>query len=431
MKKIVILLAALALLGSGAFGKPLRNLKVTVGAAGVERTGAIASLDITAWDIPTGQTVAVVDAANNTKAVSQIETCGGKTILYWLVDGMLAADAARDYVINPVAPAPEHTPLMGVTVQPRTNNLILTENGQTVLQYNVAMPRLPHGVGNEFARNGYIHPAWSPAGNVLTNANPADHAHHYGIWNPWTMIEYDGKVYDLWNIGGMTGTVRHDTLYTVQSGDLFADARVGLQHVIFQEQRPQVINTVNSIIRITPKEHINIMDEVIDMRVWNDGQPGYLWDFISDLIPATDLPVLLKAYRYAGFGWRATADWTKENTVMMTSEGLSRQQIDGTNGRWIYVTGMSPKGKSGILFMGFPANQNFPEPLRIWDENQNSGRGDAFINFAPTKNVDWTLEPGKTYQLRYRMLMYDGEMTPEKAEAIWKNFATPVTVSVK
>jgi hypothetical protein len=156
-----------------------------------------------------------------------------------------------------------------------------------------------------------------------------------------------------------------------------------------------------------------------------------MWDFASDLIPATDLPVLLKAYRYAGFGWRGTPDWTKENAIMISSEGLTRQQIDGTNARWIYVTGMSLKGKSGILFLGYPTNQNFPEPLRIWNEEQNYGRGDTFVNFAPTKNVDWTLEPGNTYHLQYRMLMYDGEMTSEKAEAIWKNYAMPVTVTVK
>ncbi len=430
MKKIAILLAALVLAGSGVYAKPLRNLKVTVSAAGVARDGAIASLDISVWEIPAGQT-ARVTAADGSVAVSQVEVCDGKTIVWWRMDGTMTADASRDYTITTAPVAADHTPLMDITVQPRTGNLIITEGGKNVLQYNIALPRLPHGVGREFARNGYIHPAWSPAGNVLTNANPADHAHHYGFWNPWTMIEYDGKTYDLWNIGGMTGTVRYDQTYGTQSGDLYADITVGHRHVIFQEQREQVINTPQQIIRITPKEEVNIMDEVLDMRVWNDGDAGYLWDFVSDLIPATDLPVLLKAYRYAGFGWRATPDWTKENTVMMTSEGLGRQQIDGTNARWIYVTGMSPLGKSGILFLGAPDNQNFPEPLRIWNEEQNGGRGDSFVNFAPTKNVDWSLEPGRKYRLRYRMLMYDGEMTSGKAEAIWKNFATPVTVTIK
>jgi hypothetical protein len=115
---------------------------------------------------------------------------------------------------------------------------------------------------------------------------------------------------------------------------------------------------------------------------------------------------------------------------MMTSEGKSRQEIDGTNARWVYATGMSPKGRSGILLMASPKNHNFPEPLRIWDENQNGGRGDVFINFAPTKNEDWILEPGKRYDFRYRMFVFDGDITPDKAEAIWKDYANPVKVSV-
>ncbi len=123
------------------------------------------------------------------------------------------------------------------------------------------------------------------------------------------------------------------------------------------------------------------------------------------------------------------ADLNMED-VIKTSEGLDWPEIDGTNARWIYVTGMSPKGRSGLLFMGCPENQNYPEPLRIWNPNTN-GRGDTFINFAPTKNEDWCLEPGRVYRLRYRVLMFDGDITPERAEAIWQDFANPVKVTLK
>jgi len=183
------------------------------------------------------------------------------------------------------------------------------------------------------------------------------------------------------------------------------------------------------IMRFTPKIEKIIMDELQYIRVWNIDEGAFLWDLDFSLYPSTDLPVILKEYRYAGFGWRATPDWTKENCRMTTSEGKTRQEIDGTNARWIFVTGISPKGKSGILFMASPQNHNFPEPLRIWDENQNGGRGDAFINFAPTKNEDWILEPGKEYDFRYRMYVFDGDITPAKAEAIWNDYATPVKVT--
>jgi hypothetical protein len=80
--------------------------------------------------------------------------------------------------------------------------------------------------------------------------------------------------------------------------------------------------------------------------------------------------------------------------------------------------------------MACPQNHNFPEPLRIWDQDQNGGRGDAFINFAPTKNEDWILEPGNEYKFRYRLFVFDGDITSAKAEAIWNDYATPVKVSV-
>ncbi|MDD4590989.1 MAG: PmoA family protein, partial [Parabacteroides sp.] len=65
------------------------------------------------------------------------------------------------------------------------------------------------------------------------------------------------------------------------------------------------------------------------------------------------------------------------------------------------------------------------------DENANGGRGDVFVNFAPTKNKDWELQPNKKYKLRYRIFMYDGEMTKELADRLWNDYAYPPQVIVK
>src|SRR5690606_42107088 len=43
-----------------------------------------------------------------------------------------------------------------------------------------------------YGRSGFIHPLWSPKGQVLTRVQPEDHYHHYGIWNPWTQLNYEG-----------------------------------------------------------------------------------------------------------------------------------------------------------------------------------------------------------------------------------------------
>jgi hypothetical protein len=54
-----------------------------------------------------------------------------------------------------------------------------------------------------------------------------------------------------------------------------------------------------------------------------------------------------------------------------------------------------------------------------------------FGMFAPTKNKDWMLEPGKTYVLRYRFIVFSGRFSKEKAESAWNYYGTPAYVTVK
>ena len=292
--------------------------------------------------------------------------------------------------------------------------LIVKKGDKSILQYYHKAADLPEGLNETYSRSGFIHPAWSPAGNVLTNIQPADHRHHYGFWNPWTRVVYDNTTYDLWNIGDGQGTVQFNEMISITEGAVYAGFTAKHDHIIIKEGKRSVI-----------------MEELWKIKAWSAAESGreyFMWDFKSELTPSTLLPVLLQAYRYAGFGFRATDVWTKENCIMYTSEGKSRQEIDGTNARWIYLTGEIGNGKSGLLIMAYPENRKYPEPLRIWDENANNGRGDAFINFAPTKNDDWQLEPGSSYTLKYRVATYDGEMTPETAERMWNDFANPPAI---
>jgi len=95
------------------------------------------------------------------------------------------------------------------------------------------------------------------------------------------------------------------------------------------------------------------------------------------------------------------------------------------------VYGETGEGLSGILFMGHPENRDFPEPMRIWPESENRGRGDVFFNFCPVKEKDWELLPGRTYILRYRMLVYEGSVSTETAERLWNDFAHPPETKIE
>lgn len=298
-------------------------------------------------------------------------------------------------------------------IKKEKGQLAIYINGTKILGYQMAMTGVPEGVNPAYDRSGYIHPLNTPSGKRLTRIQPKDHYHHYGIWSPWTHVEYNGDTLDFWNLNQKQGTVRFaDLIYSV-SGPVFSEYQVLQEHVVLKGGKNEVALRETQTVRLTPVD-----------------DHSYLADFAINYNCATEIPFKILEYRYAGFGWRTTEEWDNQNSLVLTSEGKSRKDADGSTARWCIVQGKLGSGKGGAVMLSHPQNFNHPEPLRIWPENQY-GRGDMFANFAPTKTKDWTLEPGKNYTLRYRMLVFDGEMNAEKAEAAWQAFARPIEITVK
>ena len=158
-----------------------------------------------------------------------------------------------------------------------------------------------------------------------------------------------------------------------------------------------------------------------------DKEDYYIVDITSDLNCASESPFKILEYRYAGLGWRATEKWNKNNSEVLTSEGKNRQEADGSTGKWFIVQGALDNDYGGAVMMSYPAYYNHPEPMRIWPDNSNQV-GEMFAMFAPTKNKDWLLIPGKTYTLKYRLVVFNGHFTKEKAESAWEYYAMPPNV---
>lgn len=264
----------------------------------------------------------------------------------------------------------------------------------------------PEGVDPAYGRSGFVHPLRSPGGQVLTRIQPADHYHHYGIWNPWTHVRYDGRDYDLWNLGDRKGTVRFAGFVSREAGEERAELVVRHEHVAF----------------LAPGTERVILDEVQTIRVHRPTGDSYRMDLVIELTPATDRPVELLEHRYGGFGWRATEAWHAGNSEILASEGQDRSNADNSTGRWFLAQGEVDGKWAGAVVMSHPSNFNHPEPLRIWPAEQE-GPGEVFATFAPTRNTDWILEPGQTYTRVYRFLVYDGRLGREAAESAWQEFA--------
>ncbi len=334
---------------------------------------------------------------------------GATRTLHWLITSAKLKSKKLSYEL-----------VVGKNISSSTINVIsrngaLTFNAasQNFLRYQFQTVYPPAGQDSNYKRSAFIHPLWTPHGQVLTTIQPKDHYHHYGIWNPWTHTVFEKDTVDFWNIKGHQGTVRFARFISQTNGPVFSEFEALHEHVVFKKDGTEKI----------------ALNELQTVRVYNPlGEKDYyIVDITSQLSCATESPLLIVAYRYGGFGWRATEEWTKENCEVFTSEGKNRKNTDGTKAKWIAVQGKLSDDYGGLVMLSYPANYNHPEPLRIWDENANGGRGDMFANFATTKDKDWLLEAGKTYTLKYRLIVYNGKMTMEKAESAWQGFAmTPL-----
>ena len=300
-----------------------------------------------------------------------------------------------------------------IKIAENEGQLEIYQNERKIIGYQMAIKGVPKGVSENYQRSGYLHPVNTPRGKRLTRIQPEDHYHHYGIWNPWTHTLFEGDTLDFWNLYKKQGTVRFAEMLKKNTGPVFSEFEVLHEHIVLKNDADKLA-----------------LNEIQNIKVFPLNQSQYLMDITIQYECATDQPFKIIQYRYGGFGWRTTEEWDNQNSRVLSSEGNTRKNADGSTARWCIVDGKLNDGHGGALMLSHPENYNHPEPLRVWPEDQY-GRGDLFVNFATTKTTDWTFEPGKTYTLKYQLIVYDGKMEVASAEQAWNQFAKPLQYQLK
>lgn len=371
------------------------------------------SLDLEGISIPQPHTVRLYRIDGEKKIPLACQTELGRSARLWFVPDRTIPQGQRIKLELEIAAAePSAGPLTAAVDE---TTITLRHNDTPILSYYHAMHPVPEGVDPIFRRSGFIHPMYTPDGLVVTRIQPRDHYHHYGIWNPWTVTKIEGREVDFWNLAKGQGTVRFAGLLSTVSGPVYAGFKVRQEHVMFTGEET------------TEKTAINEVWDVRAAAMTLEGRTVWAVDMTTTLSNALNSDIELSAYRYGGgLGFRATDDWNKDNLVVLTSEGKTRNDADGTRARWADIrgAGRNKTGTAGVLFLSHVANREHPEPMRVWPES-GGPNGMMFFEFCPIRHNPWMLKPNNDYVLRYRMLIYDGTINPETAEVLWKNFAQP------
>jgi hypothetical protein len=284
-----------------------------------------------------------------------------------------------------------------------TSALHIKANGRPVVDF-VLRPQAPSAnIRTSFLRAGYLHPVFTPKGQIVTDDYPDDHPHQHGVFFAWTRTEFEGRHPDFWNMGDATGAVELEKIEEVRSGSERATFKARLRHVdLSGPQRKTALN------------------EVWDVSVYGavPGMSRYaMFDIVSTQECASTSPLILPDYRYGGIGIRGHRNWrTKANVSFLTSEGKDRIAGDDTPARWCSMGGLVEGQPAGIAALGHPSNFRAPQPLRIHPD-------DPYFNFSPSKRGQWEITPGKPYVSRYRFVAYDGEVSAAELNRLWDDYA--------
>jgi hypothetical protein len=398
---IVVLLAPAALAGADPTHFPF---KLAVKAGGDERVDARAY-----FKLP--------ESLANEKQIRLVEV-GGKQVpaqlddsgrLWWIVRGKFAAGDSRSYQVEAGSGQTE-----AITLVDSGKSLEVRAADRALLRYNKAHVEPPEGVDERYGRSAHLHPVFSPGGAIVTDELPPDHYHQSGIFLAYTRSRFEGRNVDFWNLAGGKGRVRFKSLKAATSGPLYGEFVTEHEHVDLTAESDQ------SQIGRTSGGKVALVEQWT-VRIWPDGLASGYWimDIVSSQRCATDSPLVLPEYHYGGMAIRAAREWTPGNVTFLTSEGDERIKGNHTRPKWCDIRGQVAGESAGIALMTHPANFRFPDPLRIHPTM-------PYMVYTPQVLGTFEIKPGQTHQVQYRFVVHDGELTTERLNQLWQDFAEPL-----
>lgn len=258
---------------------------------------------------------------------------------------------------------------------------------QPVFTYQIAKV-LPAGLPNHYRRAGFIHPAYSPSGSVVTDDFPVGHAHQHGIFMAWVNTTFKGSSVDFWNQQKGTGDV----------------AQAKFSEPILKDGKFEF----NSQLIHLSKEHQAVLREYWDIKI-HPRSDVYVWDIFSKQENVTSDTLYIKEHIYGPLGVRGNRAWNRDDSTnftsdarFLTSEGLERDSANHSRPSWTAMYGELTNGTAGIATIPYPSNFRAPQWVRVHPDM-------PYFSVTPTVGGDFSIAPGEIYESAFRFVVFDGE----------------------
>ncbi len=244
-----------------------------------------------------------------------------------------------------------------------------------------------------------FHPVNTPAGYTISLLSPWDHIHHCALWFALKLVDgvnvWEGTAYEPYDPkiipvdlsisdSGFTAAYRWQRL----DGTLLLKGQTWCNCRLF-------------------------------------GSDAYVLDLSYQFDTPGDKPVLLDrnpppTAGYAGLSIRVIREF--RHAGYLDADGRTQPPERGTPTAWQTYSGPidgGPNRHGGVALMDHPGNLRFPSPTYCIHESESFG----FLQCAFLYHEPYTLEPGKPLKLRYRVMLYDGDIVEKKLQDCFDDFA--------
>ncbi len=279
----------------------------------------------------------------------------------------------------------------GVSLKNTEDSLLVLIENRPVFVYSKVTRQPPPGSPSYYQRSGFIHPAYTPAGQILTDGFPEGHMHQHGIFSAWVQTLYKGKDTDFWNQQDRTGTVRFDSLISFRDGPVFGELVTRQKHLA-----------------LTETDTVEVLEEDWTIRIYRITE-FFVWDISLLQRNISDAELGLLPYHYGGMAFRGSSEWndtTLTEDAERTGPGkggfltsLGNTRLDGNHSRpdWTTMYGNINGRLGSLTVIQHQNNPNYPQFVRIHPRM-------PYFCYFPNMERGMALKPGDTYSSSYRII---------------------------
>jgi hypothetical protein len=289
------------------------------------------------------------------------------------------------------------------------NDSVLTffSAGSPVLTYQIKEKAPPADSPSYYRRSGFIHPVYSPSGEILTDDFPSSHAHQHGVFQAWVNTGFRKHHLDCWNQQNKEGTVRHEQLISRRDGPVFGNLEVMLSHRSLTEGE--------------------VLSETWKIKVFAFTS-FFLFELESVQRNTSTDTLFLRQYHYGGMAFRGSSQWDPFNEKkyrsrwqILTSEGLRDSAADQSHAAWVDAGGHLNGRLAGVTVFSDPENFRHPQPVRVHPKM-------PYWCFAPVIDGPFSMPPGSVYRSRYLYYVHEGSPDTNTLTLLRRQWEQPLRV---